>query len=501
MDPIGTVTKYYSFVDEETRKVLELVMAESTNLRDFVHNLGDAAIHECQSSDLIFLATLFARRTSEADVIERLNKKHGTAIIAKPWMIPSWIPTASGLESGVNRVVEAIEAAIDTNPEDWILLHLHLRKAYALLAVPEGAEALDAARQLVEENDELKCFEATIDYLEASLLRYEDNKTAAYRLCEEAVKKTKRIGDIYQEIQLLLRLAGWESEIDFRKGMDTINEAYNLSKRLGLSQTMIAVLDQMSAIAHKMGEYDLAIECFNEILEYDRPKSATTSHAPLDLSELYCDIEDGKQALELARLWDEVGESSGPSGLPAHGCPYYVKARALLLLDRQDEALKQIDTLHDIALRSGWEPWLSFYYHATGLYEIAVGDYYAGIESIERALESCERGRRQVGINQCLLALTKIEIDTFIVDENAVDPSDSGPWMARLEKEAREKSLHGILMQHALLKAEFQEKIKQLNAARDTLQSALKISDLPSVTTQRNWILKRLENLNSISRL
>ncbi|MGY5871885.1 MAG: tetratricopeptide repeat protein [Candidatus Thorarchaeota archaeon] len=498
MDPIGTITRYYPFVDNESVHVLESVVSKSKDLRDFVHNLADEVIHQNQSSDLIFLAVLFASQTGETDIKYKISEKHGNEILIKPWIIPSWTPTESGLESGVNQIAEVVEVAINTNPEDWILLHLHIMKAHSFVAVPDGAEALLAARNLITKYQELECFEADVEFFEAVILRNEDDKPGAYELCQIALKKAREFGDTLQEIKILIALAGWEVEKDFHKAMDIINKAYALTKILGLPRMRIEVLNQMSGIAQTIGEYDLAIKCLIEILECSSPVPSRPSHALLDLASLYCEIKDGKQAMEWAKSWDEVGEKAGPAGLPAHGCPYWVKARAYLLLERYDEALEQIDILHDVALRSGWEPWLSSYYYTSGLYEIAIGNHEAGVESIERALESCERGKRQVGINHCLLALTKNEIERFVLDENAIDPNDSGPWMTRLEREAREKNLHGILMQHSLLKAEFQERIEQFEAARETLHNAMEICDLPSVSTQRDWILNRLEKLTEI---
>jgi hypothetical protein len=50
-------------------------------------------------------------------------------------------------------------------------------------------------------------------------------------------------------------------------------------------------------------------------------------------------------------------------------------------------------------------------------------------------------------------------------------------------------------MQHALLKAEYQELIGELEAAQITLQEALKFTDSVGVKTLRERILKRLDDL------
>ena len=40
MKPIGTVTKYYPLVDDETRTALDSLMYESENFYDFLVQLG-----------------------------------------------------------------------------------------------------------------------------------------------------------------------------------------------------------------------------------------------------------------------------------------------------------------------------------------------------------------------------------------------------------------------------------------------------------------------------
>ena len=68
--------------------------------------------------------------------------------------------------------------------------------------------------------------------------------------------------------------------------------------------------------------------------------------------------------------------------------------------------------------------------------------------------------------------------------------------LSRLEKYAKEKDLPGILMEHALLKAEFQAGQNRIDAARKTLSDALVIYDSPSVVSLHSKIRERISGLD-----
>ena len=94
----------------------------------------------------------------------------------------------------------------------------------------------------------------------------------------------------------------------------------------------------------------------------------------------------------------------------------------------------------------------------------------------------------------CLVDLAKAEVKSYDIGG---DLDTSGPWMVKLEQLARERDYPGILMEHALLKAEFQMKQGAPDAARKTLTDALNIYDSPSVKTLRKKIEERLQSLKT----
>jgi hypothetical protein len=67
--------------------------------------------------------------------------------------------------------------------------------------------------------------------------------------------------------------------------------------------------------------------------------------------------------------------------------------------------------------------------------------------------------------------------------------------MTRLRKHAHEKNFKGIMMEHALLKAEYQTLIDEHEAAKQTLSDALEITDSLTVKTLRKRIENKLKEL------
>ncbi|MFW9968086.1 MAG: tetratricopeptide repeat protein [Candidatus Thorarchaeota archaeon] len=495
MKPLGTITKYYPFLDSETRDALEALREESENFNDFLIRLGERVCSEDVPLHLAFMGAIWAWHGEGDGIKERIAEKYGDFPVIVPWTFSGLISAAT--KTGQESLTDALDKAIRSQPEDWILCLTLLRKIALFIAMPEGSRALDAAKKLLEKGPKLECFRPEILRVEARIKDHEGDKKGAIEIYLEVLKRARQQNDMYLVASVLRTLASKTALTDFHKAMQFIDEAYSISEELGLSGQLRSTLGFMSHISHKLGEYDLALKClFNAWERIQSPRGAD-HHIPIDVSDIHSDLEDGKEALNWALMYSAEEDSDGPQKQSRHGCPEFAMARALLLMDRTDEALDHIHRLQDIAIKTGWEPWLAGHYHVSGLYEMAVGETANGMQMIEKAVEIGRRLSIQTYVNRCLIDLTKAEIELYEIDTDDLDPRDSGPWMRELEKEASDKQLTGILIQHALLKAEFRLKLKQTEAARETLEAALDISDQPSVKTLRGRILKQLDNLSS----
>ena len=397
------------------------------------------------------------------------------------------------------EMVKAIDDVISSEPEDCILIHLHFRNMNVQACVPEAMESYEAATKIVDETPRLECFRANILHIEGHVRDREGDPRSALELYHDAQERARIQDDPWLVRNIQLSIGKRIALTDFQRGMELVDDAYRISRDLAIPVLVKGPLDSMASISHKIGEYDLALKSIFEAAEPITSPKFPLGHFPLDISMIYSDMGDGNEALNWASMYDYPEGKGGPSGLSVHGYPDTTLARALLLLNRTNEASKHIDSLKEKALKRGCEPWLADFYLVSGQYEIAVGEMANGMELIQHALEIYERLDMQTSTDRALLALTKAEILGYKQDDSISDPRDSGPWMTRLEKEATEKRLTGILMQLAMLKAEFRMKLKQVDASRETLESALAISDQPSVKTLREQILSQLKELARVS--
>jgi tetratricopeptide (TPR) repeat protein len=496
MKPIGTITKYYPFLDEATRKTLDSLMMEASDFNDFLIRLGNYACSREVPLPLAYMAAVWAWHGEAQDIQERIAERYGHHLVIAPWTFSSLHPTEGRDHQA--RMSEALDKAIVSEPEEWILFLLLLRKNAMFGATPEGIWAFDAARNLLNNNPELECFRPEILHGEARIMDLEGDKLGAIETSLEVLEMAREEDNPYLAASLLLDLGSKVSQSDFHRAMKFVDEAYSIAETLGLPRLVRSTLLRMSHISHKLGEYDLALKCLFDSTSIETSPRLSGYHTPIDVSDIYADLGDGEEALNWILAYEEA-EGTGPAGLSGHGCPEFAMARALLLLGRTDEALTHIDRLKEIAIKSGWEPWLAGHYYIAGLYEIATGEISNGMHMIESALEISRRRDMQAYVNMCLLALVEAEIMAYEADDIDMDPMDSGPWMKMLEEEASDKRLTGILMQHALLKAEFRLKLDQTKAAREILEEALDISDLSSVKTLRGRILNQLDNLERLA--
>ena len=128
---------------------------------------------------------------------------------------------------------------------------------------------------------------------------------------------------------------------------------------------------------------------------------------------------------------------------------------------------------------------------------MATNNLETGFQSLAEALKEAERLSYQTFVNNILLELTKAEVRNFNKLQQGSTAESSGPWMTRFGIHAREKNYPGIMMLHALLKAEYQEMIGETEAAQLTLQDALTFTDSPGVKTLRERIMERLKDLET----
>jgi tetratricopeptide (TPR) repeat protein len=490
---IGTISKYYPFIPQPVKKQLDSLMSTSVDFHEFMARLRSVVSKAEAAESLVHIAAFLAYYLDDVDMTHTIATEHRNLMSAKPWAL-----LGRDFMNAENRdQLIAIDELLASNPEDWIALKAHLLKAAILYLVPQSYDSLQSADEILDANPKLDCFRDWYYLTQILPRRYEGDVELVSLLREKALNKSREYDDPVSEIAILMQQTEFMMNVDVARAMEFTQRAYDLAEELGVANLKNRAVQGVGMVSTVLGEYDLALHSWIESVDALQKRGIPECHSYIRIAQLYADLEDGMNALEWARMAMEVDEKATKyGGLEDHICPHVAMAHASIVANKLDEAEIYIEKSHEIALRSGQELLLSMYYYIQGLYEIALGDALSGQNTLARALEICDRtGGHPAQMNRCLIGLTKAEIELFDTQvRRDTDPSDSGPWMARLENESRKRGLQGIQMKHALLKAEFQEKLGKTDLAMETLENALNAHDSRGVRTLRNQILDKIRD-------
>jgi len=173
---------------------------------------------------------------------------------------------------------------------------------------------------------------------------------------------------------------------------------------------------------------------------------------------------------------------------------YLRKARALIILDRLDEAEMFLNTASKKVLQVGDDAHLARYHFVSGLLDLAIGEFTNAMSTLEQAYEIVYPRETLTYLNEILIALAKAELALLIRSRNRNEVI-SGKWISILENHARSYNMPGIAMQAALMRSEVFKSQDQLQDAYETLRRALESSDSPGVKTLRKRITARLQEI------
>ncbi|MBY8999187.1 MAG: hypothetical protein KGD60_15860, partial [Candidatus Thorarchaeota archaeon] len=177
-------------------------------------------------------------------------------------------------------------------------------------------------------------------------------------------------------------------------------DLYELAQDLGVPYFIGEVLNDSAIVFEAAGEYDLAISSHQEVIKTIGESDFTSQI----LSRIYATLGDGQRALdEINQYVDKTGISDLPPWLLR-------RARALTMLNRVEEAERDLDTIHGQILKTGSDFYFANYYHVSGLIELARGDYLSASVILEKCWELTEGIPRVLDQNYVLLDLARVEL-------------------------------------------------------------------------------------------
>jgi tetratricopeptide (TPR) repeat protein len=492
METTGTVTMYYTFVEPRVRDILESIFKESKDLSDFVMNLGSYVCTHLDEPILAHIAAVLAFEIREAEVTESIANAYENEPIVKPWTFPM---RSRGDRIAIqNKIEVSVESALQTVQTPWLVMELLLLKAYALIHTPspELSNALEDAKYLLDQHDDLQCFRPHIYHVEARILWQEGSMEDGLNKCETGIEIARAFENQYE----LSRLLAWKGIIttsyNAQQAEDLLEEAYNIVRRLGDKFHMSGYMLELAEVATILGEYDLALEYYKSASEIYSPIEGPVQQNAQAISMLYSDMEEYDEALTWARWNYEKHFDVGSEGDVFALC---VLAWPMIFKGRLKDAEELIDDARSRVLSSGHEPELGMCHLVTGLHELASGNVDTAFMTLQDALHSFKHLRNQVFTIRSLQALAKAELISSRAPDIYGKTEQSSKWIDELEKYSRENELPGVRMYSAIVKADFHTIHGQKKEAISILKDGLKILDSPGVASLRNKIVTKLGEL------
>ncbi|MHA2303013.1 MAG: tetratricopeptide repeat protein [Candidatus Thorarchaeota archaeon] len=490
MEPIGTITKYYPLLSDETRKVIERLVEDSMTFYELVSNLVEAADSYPMDSELAYFALL--QSVQYPDSWQRMQARCPESVATRPFALMRWDHLDPIPKERQDEFHQLVNEAVLSKPFEWLLLGLYKYSEF-VSAEPMRTQYFEAQQNLISAHPNLHCFLDSLYRRSAHLQRFEGDIEASIESLDKAFEIASECDDVVSAAISLSNKASTVKEMDVHRALQLHDEAYSMAAdRLTESDATYLFANQIGLTYELMGEYDLALRFFQKSFELtSKLLDHTQSVVAMAAARVYCAIDMPQQALEWLK-------SSSASLQFEDSLMHSYTANALVSLGQYDDAASHLARANKLAIDSGIDYNITQYLLARAKYEAAHGEFDSASSSLEEAL-SLSGSHSHLLVNYVLIELTKVEIARVVgSQESGLDSQTSGPWMSRLGEHTLERNLSGIRVHNALLKADYQSKIGEHEAALYTLQDALNISDSPGVKTLRKRINERLEELEGI---
>jgi tetratricopeptide (TPR) repeat protein len=448
MKPIGTVTQYFPFIDEATRNVLEVTVAEASDYDDFVQRLCNYVLSDESPVMVVYFAIHHSMLALEYKLIDKIREKYGHHQVLGPNLFAS--SAYQGAYEDVSKVHEMADAILATEPEDWLALEMHFMKFEAdMKNYPKTMYqelTMEKIRELIDSDPNFRYYEIVLNEHLALRAQIDGDLEERLRCIDAAIKISEEFDDRVRKAHLLLHKGSIIMYMDRKGARTALKEAYEIVESSlgipGMYGNIVYYLSQLDAVR---GEFDKAISGCLKAINVRERAGLNTGNASYFLSLFYNIVGDPESGLEWGRMAEDQFKSR----------PYLIdyaltsQIWSLVLSDRIEEARDLLNIVSKSVLKSGNEDQLAWIYFVTGLMEMEQDEYAQALSSIEQGLQIFEQ-KRNAFFNELILLnhLAKVEVLSCTTEEIIA------PSLAILEEKARSEDLPGILGQVLLLKAE-----------------------------------------------
>lgn len=379
--------------------------------------------------------------------VKRIHKKYGDRLILQPNLF--CVAELLGDSDANKKVQEVARAFLETNPAEWLQLEMRFHQFEAEMRnYPESmydTANLESIIQIIESNPQYSFYESVLydNFSQRSMI--DGDSEGRLKYIEKAIECAEKHNDIVRIGDFLNKKARIIIDDERTQARELLLQSIQLTKTLGMKADIAYSQDQLSKIEATRGEYNLAINHYEENITILESIGLPSSNTSLILSALYNIIGEPDSGYEWG-LMTEAQFKHRPLLLPR---AILNQAWSLILMKKTTEALLLIDSVRDTITRSGRETEIAWLHFVSGVLEIADGDYASAMSSIEEALKIYEnRAGTLVYQNMFLHYLARIEVHLSDKETNV------SPYLSLLEERARSEDLPGILGQALLLQAE-----------------------------------------------
>ncbi|MHA1903818.1 MAG: hypothetical protein ACXADL_13035 [Candidatus Thorarchaeota archaeon] len=474
MEPLGTITQYFPFIDEDTRKVLETKMKDADNYYDFVLRVVEWVLNSDSSDMLVYFATHHAILALDFKAIDQIREKYGERQILGPYLY--FASAYQGNFEDLKKVHESANAILATQPGDLLTIEMNCMKFEAsMVTYPQemyDTSSLDTIREFIKKDSRFGFYETTLnDYLSRRAHTDGDSEERS-RCIERGIKTAEKFNDKLRLGNLLYKKARIVQDKDRKQARELLKQAYDIIESLGNAVDYANIIEEMGKLEAIRGEFDSAIKRLLQAISIRERVDLDNSNTSLFLSTLSNIIGAPDSGLEWGRM-AEIQFKSRPSLIPR---AILNQAWSLILLRKLTEAQLLIDTISESVRKSGDETHLAWLHFVTGIMEIGEGDLLSAASSIEEALKIYENQRGAI-MTQLIFLHHLAKIEVFSSDATTMVT----PSLAILEEKALSEDLPGIYGQVLLLKAELYIIQDNDPNLRETIQQLQSLTEKESI--------------------
>jgi tetratricopeptide (TPR) repeat protein len=489
LEPPACVTKYYPFLEEENKKLVESFFTKSDNYYQFATSFVDTVLADPNpSEEKILLAVRIAWLTLDINLVLKLGNTFENHDNIQPWVL--WGLHTMGLKTDIENTERIMDRVIESISDDSIILESLILKAFVTSSEKpkEALQTLEKANNIIESKNELMPFKPFLLAVLSDIYYNLDNYSLTEKTARQAVEKARQHNN-QQMLAFALTSIGTQ---DAHVAIEALNEASEIYSTLGIVFFKNVIENNLGYYYVTLGQYDKAIEHYEKAVEMASERGILTYLPIMNLAVLYGNIGQIEKATNYATRALKVANQSDPNA-PS---PKIEMARALILQGEFDDAFEYLETGGQLAFEQGSKKEQSRYYLVRGTLERERGNLKSAVQAFQKAVRLAEDIGNIYHILRSLFNLAEAEIAIYSESEDKGYIDSSSLALSRIEQIANEQNMPGLVIQALGLKADLYKIKGKKETARSLVEKALKICDKSKITVMRNDLVKRLDELD-----